>query len=179
MRTYVFCARDNFNWNNSFVYRGCGSYTGTKCRDLFASPLILAPSISSPVIDASITGLVAAIRQGMGSAFTTQCQDLVTDIQCMILLTPCMDRVWCSDLSLNDLQQKVRESCQCPSNSPQCEQFVSSFSEGFANLTTYYKTDQAPSNATCQVVNLGEVSDHIHTQVHTYVPYILHMLCMY
>ena len=131
------------------------------------------------MIDTLVTQLVAATRQGMGSAFTAQCQDLVTDTACILFLTPCMDRVWCSDLSLNDLQQRARESCQCPSNSPQCQQFVSGFSEGFANLTTYYKTDQAPSNATCQVVNLGEVSDHIHTQVHTYISYILHTLCMY
>ena len=130
------------------------------------------------MIDASITGLVAAIRKGMGSAFTAQCQDLVTDIQCMALLTPCMDRVWCSDLSLNDLQQRARESCQCPSNSPQCEQFVSSFSEGFANLTTYYKTDQAPSNATCQVVNLGEVSDHdTHKYIRTCHTYCICCAC--
>ena len=164
----------------NFIHRECGSYTGTKCRDLFASPQILTPSLRSTLIDASITRYVASVRRRIGSAFTAQCQDLVSDIQCMALLTPCMDRVWCSDLSLNDLQQRARESCQCPSNSPQCEQVVSSFSEGLANLTTYYKTDQAPSNATCQVVNLGEVSDHdTHKYIRMYVPYILHTLCMY
>ena len=130
------------------------------------------------MIDASIARLVTSVRRRIRSAFTAQCQDLFTGIQCIAFLTPCMDRVWCSDLSLNDLQQRARESCQCPTNSSQCEQFVSGFSETVGNLTTYYKTDQAPSNATCQVVNLGEVSGHIHTSTYVHTYHTLGICCV-
>ena len=126
---------------------------------MLGSAQIQIPSISSSVADAVIGPSVALYQTFFKDDFTTQCQDLLIFTQCLNILSPCVDRVWCSDLSVDDLQQKVNESCRCTSgtfNTQFCEMSVGGLSEQISNLTNYYETDQAPSNTTCEIVTLSE-----------------------
>ena len=125
-----------------------------------SSAQVLSPSIVSSSVDLILSAILAAARFNFGNDFTPQCENITTYILCIESIPPCMDRVWCSDLSANDLQQRINESCQCSGNTPNCGQFVNNIREQAGNLTKYYETDQAPLNTTCQAVTLGEASHH-------------------
>ena len=119
---------------------------------------MLSPSIVSSGVDIIINVFLEVARKSFGNDFTPQCENIATYLLCIESIPPCMDRVWCSDLSANDLQQRINESCQC--NALSCGQFVNNLREQAGNLTKYYETEQAPSNTTCQAVTLGKASDH-------------------
>ena len=119
-----------------------------------------APGLGSSVIDATTNAYLTVARQSIGDGFTPQCENVATFVQCIQAGRPCMDRVWCSDLSVNDIQQRISESCQCSGNAPNCGSFVSSLRGLAGSFTNYHMTGQAPSGSTCQAATLGEAFDH-------------------
>ena len=126
-----------------------------------SSAQVLTPSTGSSLVDVVIDAILAAARQNIGNDFTPQCENVATFVQCIQSYPPCMDRVWCSDLSENDIQQRIDASCQCSGNDRLCGPFVSSLRGLAGNLTNYHVTGQAPSGSTCQAATLGEAFDHI------------------
>ena len=140
----------------------CGPYNGSACNQVFGSSAQVSISrIGSLVVEAAIDVYVINARQNIGNDFTPQCENVARYVQCIQLYPLCMDRVWCSDLSENDIQQRIDASCQCSGNEPFCGQLVSSLRGLAGNLTNYHVTDQAPSGSTCQTVTLGEASNRI------------------
>ena len=150
-----------YNVSTCLHRQQCGPYSGSTCNQVFGSSAqVLSPSIVSSGVDLIINAVLNVARNNFGSDFTPQCENVATYLLCIESIPPCMDRVWCSDLSANDLQQRINESCPCSGNTPNCGQFVNNLREQAGNLTNYYETDQAPSGTTCQAVTLGEASDH-------------------
>ena len=144
---------------------------------MIGSAQIPTPSIITPVADAIIQQSVTLYQTFFGEDLTAQCRDLLVFTQCINILSPCADRVWCSDRSVDELQQKVNESCRCTGdtfNTRLCEASIGGLYEQISNLTNYYETDQAPSNSTCEIVTLREsynaqcMSTHQVTYVCTY-----------